>query len=234
MHEAAVAAAAALLAVALTGCSGGDGAGARGSAQDTPSASLSAAPSPTPTEPYTDDDQVLLAKDDCYGPAGTAGEFAQVVETACDDPEAYGRVLKRSEEELTLTSIPDCPDPTDQVMGITYGKEKVSVTEEVAGPLHYVTYAVGHGYACVRNLKAPHPGDRGGGGMEIRVGDCLENTATGYKEIACDGDKTPDLKINKDTFDGDDCPNKDDVKLSPNTLVDRLGLSRSMLCAEQL
>ncbi|MGW1777765.1 hypothetical protein ACWCQQ_01325 [Streptomyces sp. NPDC002143] len=86
------------------------------------------------------------------------------MEMPCADPDAIGKVLERVEEEMGMGSYSDCPDSTDDVLGIT-GEPGW----EIAGSRDYVKYASGMGYACVRTLKAPHPGEPGGGGLEYCV-----------------------------------------------------------------
>lgn len=152
--------------VSAGGCSEGDD-GTRGSsappAMSTPAATGTgtATPSSSPPEsPYRDSDNVLMAKGDCYGPA-TGDTEGRVEEVACDNTDAIGRVLKRVEEKTTAYTYIDCPDSTDDVLGISN-----ATGPELAGPRDYLKYVNGVGYACVRNLEAPHPGEPGGGGME--------------------------------------------------------------------
>ncbi|MEU3611972.1 hypothetical protein ABZ725_06590 [Streptomyces sp. NPDC006872] len=192
----------------------GDGEDAAGvtSTQSAPDASSSPSPSESPY--YDGDDNVLMAKDDCYGPP-TGDQQGQVVEMPCEDPDAIGKVLKRVEEEIGMGSYADCPDATDDVLGIT-GEPGW----EIAGSRDYVKYASGVGYACVRNLRAPHPGEPGGGGMDIDIGDCVEASDTGekYEEVPCEGEVVPDGKV-VDMTDADGrCPRTDDTVVRENSL----------------
>jgi len=84
----------------------------------------------------------------------------------------------------------------------------------------------------VRYLKGPHPGDPGGGGMDIRVGDCLSGTGT-YREVACDGNEAT-YKIVKQTIKGQNCPQKNDILVSTDTLLDQVGLSSLAYCARPI
>ncbi|MGW0944872.1 hypothetical protein ACWD4O_20310 [Streptomyces sp. NPDC002623] len=108
------------------------------------------------------------------------------------------------------------PNATDDVLGII-GEPGW----EIAGSRDYVKYASGVGYACVRTLKAPHPGEPGGGSMDIDVGECLEASDTGekYEEVPCEGAETaPDGKIVDTTDAHGKCPRPDDTVVVRNSL----------------
>ncbi|MGW2046450.1 hypothetical protein ACWCPF_14865 [Streptomyces sp. NPDC001858] len=213
----------AVLLAALTlaaACSNGDGDGGNGNAdggdsgaarEDTASVTSvpevsSSSPSPSRSPYYDSNDNVLMAKGDCYGPP-TEDQEGNAVELPCDDPEAIGKVLKRVTERIGANSYADCPDSSDDVLGITG-----EAPWEIAGSRDYVKYAGGVGYACVRNLKAPHPGEPGGGGMEVEIGDCLEasDTAEKYQEVPCKGEVVPDVKVVDMTDLDGKCPRADD------------------------
>lgn len=108
------------------GCSdGGDGAGGSSAppAVSTPAATgietETGAPSSSPPEsPYSDSDTVLMAKGDCYGWV-TDNAPGRAEEMACDDSDAVGKVIKRAKEKTTQDTYIDCPDPTDDVLGIS-------------------------------------------------------------------------------------------------------------------
>ncbi|MEU5341947.1 hypothetical protein AB0H18_14105 [Streptomyces sp. NPDC020766] len=204
--------AAALLGVLVwaAGCSDGGDDEARGSSAS-PTVSTPATngtPSSSPSKPAyydnDDNDNVLMAKGDCYGP-----------------PDAIGKVLKRVEKKTTVYTYVDCSESADDVLGIS-GEPGW----EVAGSRDYAKYVVGEGYACVRNLKAPHPGEPGEGGMEIRVGDCLEASDTGdrYEEVPCEGEVLPDVKVIGEPDLDNHCPRKGDTQLTEKSILDVSGL----------
>lgn len=223
--------------VSAGGCSdGGDGAGGSSAppAVSTPAATgietETGAPSSSPPEsPYSDSDTVLMAKGDCYGWV-TDNAPGRAEEMACDDSDAVGKVIKRAKEKTTQDTYIDCPDPTDDVLGISDASGP-----ELAGSRDYAQYVTGVGYACVRNLKAPHPGDAGGGGMEIRVGDCLwtEGPVDQYEEVPCEGEKLPDLKIVGDLDLYGNCPRADDIQVSEESFLDIAGLGGPTYCARR-
>lgn len=217
--------AAALLGVLVwaAGCSDGDDEARGSSTSPTVSApATTGTPSSSSSRPayYDNDDNVLMAKGDCYGPP-RGDEQGHAVEMPCDDPDAIGKVLKRVEKKTTLYTYTDCSDSTDDVLGISGDPGW-----EVAGSRDYAEYAVGEGYACVRNLKAPHPGEPGEGGMEIRVGDCLEASDTGdrYEEVPCEGEVLPDVKVIGQPDLDNNCPRKDDTRLTEESILDVAGL----------
>ncbi|MCX5561161.1 hypothetical protein [Streptomyces sp. NBC_00038] len=196
-----------------------------------PAATGTATPSSSPPQsPYSDSDTVLMAKGDCYGsvPDNAPG---RVEEMACDAPDAIGKVLKRAKEKTTQDTYIDCPDSTDDVLGISD-----TGGPELAGSRDYTQYVNGIGYACVRNLKAPHPGDPGGGGMEIRVGDCLwtEGPDDQYREVPCEGETLPDLKIVGDLDLYGNCPREDDIQLTEDSFLSIAGLEGPTYCARRL
>ncbi|WP_217546778.1 hypothetical protein [Streptomyces sp. GbtcB6] len=224
--------------LALAGCSGSDDERAGGKeASSSPSVDVTSAdPSPTPTpSPYVDDDGVLMAKGDCYAAVADPVEAGQVQEVACDDAAAEGKVVYYSTEDLdgriSSSYAPYCPDNADDVLGITRG---TGMGQEFAGHSNFVAFAAATQYACVRYLKGPHPGDPGGGGMEIRVGDCLAEEDERYKEVACEGDDVPGYKVVAETAKGEDCPRKNDILLSTDTLLSRVGLDVTAYCARAL
>ncbi|WP_125806130.1 hypothetical protein [Actinoplanes sp. ATCC 53533] len=224
--------------LALAGCSGADSGGADSKeasaspivdvASSAAPASLSPSPSPSPS-PYKDNDDVFLAMGDCYGPATFALEPGQVQEMACDDPAALGKVRYRSKTSLSLYGSPYCPADADGVLGIA---ARTGNEADRAGSSDILRYATAPRYVCVRYLKGPHPGDPGGGGMEIRVGDCLSGTGT-YREVACDGGGAT-YKIVKQTLKGQSCPRKNDILVSTDTLLDQAGLSSLAYCARPI
>ncbi|MCX5169193.1 hypothetical protein [Streptomyces antibioticus] len=94
-------------------------------------------------------------------------------EVPCDGERAAARVVAR--HDGASGQGPPCPPTTDFVLHIG----------EQTAPAR----AVREGYACMRNLQPPHPGDPGeGGGPRTTVGDCVYDVGGGQvRETACDG-----------------------------------------------
>lgn len=105
-------------------------------------------------------------------------------QVACDDPAAVARVTLRRAGDSA--GAPRCPATTDFVLD--------------GGP----------GYACMRDLRAPHPGDPGGGGgPNTIVGDCVyQALPTEARETACDGTgaRPPGYKVTAVVTDRSQCP----------------------------
>ncbi|MFF4352224.1 hypothetical protein [Streptomyces sp. NPDC001530] len=91
---------------------------------------------------------------------------------SCDSTAARGTVLTMLSADDPSATAANCP------VGADFGVE-----------IHRASYdyRLGHGQVvCVRNLKAPHPGDVGqGGGPAIVEGDCLRVTDDAVDEVAC-------------------------------------------------
>ncbi|MFB9515910.1 hypothetical protein [Streptomyces purpureus] len=125
---------------------------------------------------------VFLGPGDC----GTRGPEHR--EVPCASEKAAARVLSRYDGPAARG--PDCPDRTDFVLHVS--ELRPAVDEDGDG-------AVPRGYACMRNLEPPHPGDPGGGGgPHTLVGDCLYTSRKGQvKETACDGSggKRPQYEV---------------------------------------
>ncbi|MDJ0340042.1 hypothetical protein QMK19_06425 [Streptomyces sp. H10-C2] len=153
----------AVLAV-LAACTTGQGPAGSGSWQG------SVTPSPTLTAAATG--AAFLAEGAC-AQSDPLGSYREV---ACADPSAIARVLARFYGPLPDSPSPAataragnrCPETTDLVLSIPSGRSQ--------------------GYACMRELGSPHPGDPGaGGGPRTIVGDCVYATGKGeVKETSCD------------------------------------------------
>lgn len=153
--------AASLSAVLLVACTPGPGGTGSGAARPPGSASRSTS------------DGVFLAGGECAA-ADPVGAYH---EAGCSDPAASARVLSRLYGLLPPSPTPSalaragdrCPEDTDFVLTVSAGRPQ--------------------GYACMRNLDAPHPGDPGaGGGPRTITGDCVYATRAGQvRETACDG-----------------------------------------------
>ncbi|QIB45717.1 hypothetical protein [Streptomyces aureoverticillatus] len=88
--------------------------------------------------------------------------------------------------------------------------------------------SVPRGYACMRNLEAPHPGDPGaGGGPRTVVGDCVYGVGRGeVRETACDGSgrRGPEYRVTASAAERALCPAGTDLYVA-------LGGARAVGCA---
>ncbi|MFF4185813.1 hypothetical protein ACFYZ9_21720 [Streptomyces sp. NPDC001691] len=149
-----------LLLLTALGCGGAGGGSATEGKLTTASAS---APGPAAT---------FLPTGGCASREGAAGDTKDFHEVPCTSERAVARVLVRRVGATAKGAAVDCPLPTDFVL--------------------YVASAGGGGapgYACMRNLEPPHPGDPGqGGGPYTVVGDCVYAAGVDeVRETACDG-----------------------------------------------
>ncbi|MDT9689145.1 hypothetical protein Q5762_12495 [Streptomyces sp. P9(2023)] len=210
---------AALLLAAVTGC------------QQTPDDARPPRPV-TYTSPPHDHGAVFLGPGDC----STRGAVFR--EVPCTGEKAVARVTTRYDG---LTSGgPTCPATTDFVLHVS---ESVPTADEDGDG------SVPRGYACMRNLEPPHPGDPGqGGGPHTIVGDCVSASGEGegagagegqdagkgagegrVKETACDGsgERPPAFRVTSAVTSRDRCP--------PSTaLFVALGGERPVGCARRL
>ncbi|MFJ3665320.1 hypothetical protein ACIPSE_02575 [Streptomyces sp. NPDC090106] len=147
----------------------------------------------TPARP-TGYGAVFLAVDECSSFGKTS-----FTEVPCTSERAAARVVARFDG--TVADGPACPGTTDFVLHISEQSE--SSDEDGDG-------AVPQGYACMRNLLAPHPGDPGGGGgPRTIVGDCVYGSGDGQvRETACDGkgERKPQYKVVKAVATRARCP----------------------------
>ncbi|MFD8422631.1 hypothetical protein [Streptomyces sp. NPDC059668] len=144
---------------------------------------------------------------------GTTG----FTEVPCTSERAAARVVARYDGRVA--GGPLCPPTTDFVLHIS--ETRPSSDENGDG-------AVPQGYACMRKLEAPHPGDPGGGGgPRTIVGDCVYGAGSGrVRETACDGKggKPPEYRVTSAVTDRSACP-------SGTALYVRLGGGRPVGCA---
>ncbi|MFD9486001.1 hypothetical protein ACFWBX_18825 [Streptomyces sp. NPDC059991] len=123
------------------------------------------------------------------GPGDCAARGQAFREVPCTSERAVAQVSVRSEGARTAGAA-GCPLNTDFVLYI--GGDGAS------------------GYACMRNLEAPHPGDPGmGGGPFTVVGDCVYHAgADQVKETPCDGSgaNPPEFKVTSAVPRRPDCP----------------------------
>ncbi|MGW1895317.1 hypothetical protein ACWCP6_34500 [Streptomyces sp. NPDC002004] len=166
-----------------------------------PSGTAGGAPSSAPSPSPSGYGAVFLGVGDC-GARGQ-GTFTEV---PCTSESAVAKVVARHARGGT----PLCPEHTDFV-------------------LHIAT--VPEGYACMRNLEPPHPGDPGaGGGPRTVVGDCVFDAARGrVRETPCDGsgERRPQYRITTAVPHRAQCP-------SSTALYVRLGGPRPVGCAVRL
>ncbi|WSQ15518.1 hypothetical protein OG604_17210 [Streptomyces sp. NBC_01231] len=137
---------------------------------------------------------VFLAVDECSSFGTTS--FSEVL---CTSERAAARVVAR--HDGTVGDGPACPPTTDFVLHIS--EQRPASDEDGDG-------AVPRGYACMRNLEPPHPGDPGGGGgPRTIVGDCVYGLGDGQvRETACDGrgDRKPQYQVTKAVDTRAKCP----------------------------
>ncbi|MET9901837.1 hypothetical protein [Streptomyces sp. NPDC006446] len=187
---------------ALAGCDRWSGSGA------------GADPAPASTRP-SGHGSVFLARDECSS-FGTVS----FTEVPCTSERAAARVIARYDGKVA--DGPSCPETTDFVLHIS---ESGPASDEDGDG------AVPRGYACMRKLEPPHPGDPGGGGgPRTVVGDCVHGAGRGQvRETACDGtgEKRPEYKVTSAVTARSECP-------STTELYVELGGTRPVGCARPL
>jgi hypothetical protein len=98
----------------------------------------------------------------CVAPAGQVGdqEGKAFHRTGCDASDAAAKITKMTSDLMTGAPA-DCPEDTDAIVRVDQsGSHQLNLASNVA---------------CIRNLKAPHPGDAGQGGGLFRPGDCIQD-----------------------------------------------------------
>ncbi|MET9405429.1 hypothetical protein ABZX90_06525 [Streptomyces sp. NPDC002935] len=192
-----------LAAAALAGCDHWSGSGAP-----------EPDPSPASTRP-SGYGSVFLGRDECSSFGTTS-----FTEVPCGSERAAARVIARYDGDIA--DGPSCPATTDFVLHIS---ETGPASDENGDG------AVPRGYACMRKLEPPHPGDPGGGGgPRTVVGDCVYGAGRGQvRETACDGTgkKRPEYKVTSAVTARSDCP-------SATELYVELGGTRPVGCARPL
>ncbi|MCF1599082.1 hypothetical protein [Streptomyces muensis] len=137
---------------------------------------------------------VFLGVDECSSFGTTS-----FTEVSCTSERAAARVVARHEGKVGAGPL--CPGTTDFVLHIS--EQSRGLDEDGDG-------AVPQGYACMRNLAAPHPGDPGGGGgPRTIVGDCVYSSGDGQvRETSCDGkaERKPQYKVTKAVDKRAGCP----------------------------
>ncbi|MFJ9346746.1 hypothetical protein [Streptomyces sp. NPDC101237] len=149
---------------------------------------------------------------------GECSSFGTVsfTEVPCAGERAAARVIARYDG--TAGAGTACPATTDFVLHI--GAQGTGG----AG-------AIPPGYACMRALEPPHPGDPGGGGgPHTIVGDCVYGSGHGQvRETACDGSgrHRPQYKVVRAVTARDRCP-------ASTALYVRLGGAQPVGCATRV
>ncbi|MET7382267.1 hypothetical protein ABZT08_26220 [Streptomyces sp. NPDC005526] len=168
---------------------------------------------------------VFLAVDECSS-FGTTG-FAEV---PCSGERAAARVIAR--HDGAVRDGPPCPPSTDFVLHI--GAQRRSSGEDGDGDGNgngNGNGAIPQGYACMRNLEPPHPGDPGaGGGPRTVVGDCVYGAGRGeVRETACDGSgkRKPEYRVTRAVRGRSQCP-------ASTALYVRVDGERPVGCARRL
>ncbi|MER6994879.1 hypothetical protein [Streptomyces sp. NPDC000410] len=158
---------------------------------------------------------VFLGPGDC----SSRGDGGAVREVPCGSEKATARVIARFNGRIA--DGPACPAATDFVLHIS--ERRPAVDEDGDG-------AVPQGYACMRNLEPPHPGDPGGGGgPHTVVGDCVYTSRKGQvKETACDGsgEQQPEFEVASAVTTRKKCPGSTDLYV-------QLGGARPVGCARR-
>ncbi|MFJ1589918.1 hypothetical protein ACIOD0_06640 [Kitasatospora albolonga] len=137
------------------------------------------------------------------GPADCSSRGPEIREVSCRSEKAQATVLAR--HLGSAASGPLCPPATDFVLHIS---------ETGEGARSRLT----SGYACMRNLEPPHPGDPGqGGGPLTVVGDCVTASRAGeVRETACDGsgEGAPRYRVASAVQRREECPGTTDLFVS--------------------
>ncbi|MFJ9560614.1 hypothetical protein ACIRQQ_11300 [Streptomyces fuscichromogenes] len=181
-------------------------AGCRTSSSGAPAGGARSTASPTPSGYGTR----FLAVDECSS-FGTAS----FTEVPCTGERAAARVIARYDG--AVADGPPCPATTDFVLHIG--------SDRAGGG------TIPQGYACMRDLEPPHPGDPGGGGgPRTIVGDCVYGSGHGQvRETACDGSgrRQPQYRVVRAVASRDGCPAATDLYV-------QLGGEHPVGCARRL
>ncbi|MBT3151103.1 hypothetical protein HTV45_09410 [Streptomyces sp. CHD11] len=206
----AVACVAVVCAALLTGCQRAPGGGVDGEGR-LGDRTATGPPVPVRTSGYG---AVFLAVGECSSFGRTS-----FTEVSCAGERAAARVVAR--HDGTARNGPRCPARTDFVLHIS---EQRPAREDGDG-------AVPRGYACMRHLQPPHPGDPGGGGgPRTIVGDCVYGSGDGkVRETACDGSGVyqPEFEVTKAVDARSKCP-------ASTALYVRLGGTAPVGCARRV
>lgn len=148
---------------------------------------------------------------------------AAVTEVPCPSERAAARVVARYDG--AAADGPLCPPLTDFVLHI--GAQRAAGDadgDEDPG-------AIPPGYACMRDLEPPHPGDPGaGGGPRTIPGDCVGDVGGGrVRETPCDGSgpRAPRYEVTAAVTARSACP-------ASTVLYVQLGGGEPVGCARRL
>ncbi|MFE0514449.1 hypothetical protein [Streptomyces sp. NPDC058964] len=157
----------------------------------------------------------FLAVDECSSFGTTS-----FTEVPCTGERAAARVVARYDAKVG--DGPLCPATTDFVLHIS--EQRPSSGENGDG-------TIPQGYACMRNLEPPHPGDPGGGGGPRTIaGDCVYGSGDGQvRETACDGSgkRKPQYRVTKAVTSRTKCP-------ASTALYVQLGGAEPVGCARRV
>ncbi|MFJ2261940.1 hypothetical protein ACIOKD_27005 [Streptomyces sp. NPDC087844] len=187
---------------ALTGCRQPSGADGGGGDSDSDGDAWQTTPAPVLTR-ASGYGAVFLGIDEC-----SSFGRESVTEVPCTSERAAARVIARHDGRAGGGQ--PCPATTDFVLHIS--ERRPSADEDGDG-------TVPQGYACMRNLEPPHPGDPGGGaGPRTIVGDCVYSAGEGeVRETSCDstgggtsggpsGGRAPEYKVTEAVGKRSECP----------------------------
>ncbi|MFM9595004.1 hypothetical protein ACKI1J_44660 [Streptomyces scabiei] len=203
-----------LTAAALSGCQGWSG----GTDGETGKRSTTAA-----SVPPSGYGSVFLGVDECSSFGTTS-----FTEVPCAGERAAARVVARHDDRVGQG--PPCPPTTDFVLHISESRPAPdgSGGPGASGEDEDGDGSVPQGYACMRKLQPPHPGDPGGGGgPRTIVGDCVYDAGRGeVRETACDGRgrHDPEYEVTAAVGTRTRCPAATDLYV-------RLGGERPVGCA---
>lgn len=149
---------------------------------------------------------------------GSCSSFGttNVTEVPCTSERAAARVTARYDGKPSDRSA--CPATTDFVLYFGGSKPPSGGNRKRDGNGGGNGGGNGtarQGYACMRNLEPPHPGDPGGGGgPRTIVGDCVYGAGKGkVRETACDGKgaHAPQYKVTSAVARRSQCPSSTDL-----------------------
>lgn len=170
---------------------------------------------------------VFLGVDECSSFGTTS-----FTEVPCAGERAAARVVARHDGRVGQGPL--CPPTTDFVLHISESRTSSGDSggsgqdESGSGEDEDGDGSVPQGYACMRKLQPPHPGDPGGGGgPRTIVGDCVYGAGEGeVRETACDGNgkHDPEYEVTTAVDTKAQCPATTDLYV-------RLGGSRPVGCA---
>nr|WP_229821008.1 hypothetical protein [Streptomyces ruber] len=176
------------------------------------------APAATRTSSHRSYGAVFLGIDECSSFGTTS-----FTEVSCAGERAAARVVARHDGKVS--EGPPCPATTDFVLHISESGSSYDEYDEDGDG------RVVRGYACMRRLQPPHPGDPGaGGGPRTIPGDCVYGAGRGeVRETACDGGgrNAPEYKVTRAVTERARCP-------ASTTLYVDLGGPEPVGCARPL